>query len=48
MPQSNDLSRSLAALEQDSMLIAVIEMSRPSWLIAGVMPGAERHPPKKL
>src|SRR5215469_10681355 len=48
MPQSNDLSRSLAALDQDSTLIAVIEMSQSSWLVAGMVPGIERHPAKKL
>jgi transposase len=48
MPQPNDLSRSLAALEQDSTLIAVIEMSQSSWLVAGIVPGIERHPAKKL
>jgi hypothetical protein len=31
MPQPNDLSRSLVALDQDSTLIAVIEMSQASW-----------------
>jgi hypothetical protein len=30
MPQTNDLSRSLAALHQESTLIAVIEMSQTS------------------
>ena len=34
MPQSNDLSRSLVALDQDSALIAVIEMGQASWLVA--------------
>jgi len=29
-------------------LIAVIEMSQSSWLIAGIVPGIERHPLKKL
>jgi transposase len=48
MPQSNDLSRSLAALDQDSTLIAVIEMSQSSWLTAGVVPGIDRQPLKKL
>ena len=48
MPQPNDLSRSLATLEQDSTLIAVIEMSQSSWLVAGIVPGIERHPLKKL
>lgn len=48
MPQHNDLSRSLVALEQDSTLIAVIEMSQSSWLVAGIVPGVDRHPLKKL
>ena len=48
MPQPNDLSRSLIALDQDSTLIAVIEMSQSSWLVAGIVPGLERHPLKKL
>jgi len=48
MPHLNDLSRCLAALDQDSTLIAVIEMSQSSWLVAGIVPGVERHPAKKL
>jgi transposase len=48
MPKPNDLSKSLVALEQDSTLIAVIEMSRSTWLVAGMVPGVERHPLKKL
>jgi transposase len=48
MPQPNDLSRSLAALEQDSTLVAVIELSQSSWLVAGIVPGVDRHPLKKL
>src|SRR3982750_1459765 len=48
MPQPNDLSRSLVALNQDGTLIAVIEMSRSSWLVAGIVPGLARHPLKKL
>jgi transposase len=47
-PQPNDLSRSLTALEQDRTLIAVIEMSQSSWLVAGIVPGIERQPLKKL
>jgi len=43
MPQPNDLSNSLAALHQDSTIIAVIEMSQSSWLVAGMSPGVERH-----
>ena len=47
-PQPNDLSRSLTALEQDGTLVAVIEMSQSSWLVAGIVPGVERQPLKKL
>jgi transposase len=48
MPQPNDLSRSLAPLEQDSTLVAVIELSQSSWLVSGTVPGVERQPLKKL
>jgi hypothetical protein len=44
MPQPNDLSRSLVALDQDSTIIAVVEMSQSSWLVAGMLPGIERQP----
>jgi transposase len=47
MPQPNDLSRSLVALDQDSTIIAVVEMSQSSWLVGGVVPGIERQPRKK-
>jgi transposase len=48
MQTLNDLSRSLIALEPASTLIAVIEMSLASWLVAGIVPGIERQPLKKL
>jgi len=48
MPQVDDLSRCLAALDQDSTLIAVIELSLKHWLVAGIIPGVERQPLKKL
>lgn len=48
MPQSNDLSRSAVALNQDNTLVVVIEMSQSSWLVAGMVPGVERQPLKKL
>jgi transposase len=48
MPQRNDLSRSLVPFQQDGTLVAVIELSRSSWLVAGIVPGLERHPLKKL
>lgn len=43
-----DPSRSLTTLEQDSTIIAVIEMSQTKWLVAAVVPGVERQPLKKL
>jgi len=48
MSQRNDLSRSLIPFDQHNTLIAVIEMSQSSWLVAGIVPGVERHPLKKL
>src|SRR6201993_1046915 len=47
-PQAFDASKSLTALEQDSTLIAVIEMSQSKWLVAAVVPGVERRPLKKF
>src|SRR6185436_4877035 len=44
----NDLSRSLIALDMDTTLIAVVELSLSSWLVAGIVPGVERQPLKKL
>src|ERR1700745_802411 len=43
-----DASRSLTALEQDSTIIAVIEMSQTKWLVAALVPGIERQPLKKF
>lgn len=48
MPKPNDLSRSLVALNQDSTLIAVVEMSQSSWLVRAIVPGLARHPLKKI
>ena len=48
LPQPDDLSKSLTCLAQDSTIIAVIEMSQSSWLVAGIVPGTVRHPLKKL
>jgi transposase len=45
--QRNDLSRSLVAFEQNSTLIAVIELSLRTWLVAGLVPGLARQPLKK-
>ena len=48
MSQSFDASRSLTAFEQDSTLVAVVEMSQSSWLVAAMIPGVERQALKKL
>jgi len=48
MQKLNDLSRSLIPLELDSTLICVIELSLKSSLVAGIVPGVERQPLKKL
>ena len=48
MPQADDSSRSLVTFEQNATLIAVIEMSQSSWLVAGTVPGVERQPRKKI
>lgn len=48
MAVANDLKKSLVALEQDSTLIAVIELAQSSWLVGGIVPGVEREPLKKL
>jgi transposase len=48
MTQLSDLSRSHVAFEQDATLVAVIEMGQSSWLVAGIVPGIERQPLKKL
>src|ERR1700731_657452 len=48
MQKLNDRSRSLTPLKPDGTLIAVIEMSLSNWLVAGIVPGVERQPLKKL
>ena len=44
----NDLSRSLVAFDQASTMVAVVELSFRSWLVAGLVPGLTRQPLKKL
>src|SRR5258708_29969707 len=48
MQKLNAPSRSLTPLKPGGTLIAVIEMSLSSWLVAGIVPGIERQPLKKL
>ena len=40
--------RSTAEWNADETLTVVVEMSLSSWLIAGLLPGVERRPLKKL
>ena len=44
----SDMSKSLVVLNQDSTLIAVIDMGLSSWLVAGLVPGLTRQPKKRL
>ena len=44
----DDLSRSLAVFDQSTSLIVVVELSEASWPIAGLIPGVDRQPLKKL
>src|SRR4051794_17811812 len=48
MPQANDSSRCLLTLERGNTLIAVVELSQASWLVAGIVPAVERQPLKKI
>src|SRR5467141_3936533 len=47
MSQVDDLSRSLAAFDQNTTLTVVVELSEASWLVAGLVPGVDRQPLKK-
>ena len=48
MPQAHDFSKSLVPFENDTTLVAVIELSQSGWLIAGSVPGLDRQPLKKI
>ena len=49
MQKPHDNSKaSPAAFTQDNTLVAVIELSLSSWLVAGLIPGVSREPLKKL
>jgi transposase len=47
-PKLNDLNRSHTPLDVNQTLIVVVELSQKSWLVAGIIPGVERQPLKKL
>jgi transposase len=44
----SDMSQSLTAFYEHSTLVIVVELSEKSWLVAGLIPGVERHPKKKM
>src|SRR6201984_1371245 len=44
----DDSKASLTAFVQDSTLTVVIEMSLGAWLVAGMVPGVNREPRKKI
>jgi transposase len=46
--QPSDLRRSFVVLDQNSTIIAVVELSHSSWLVADMLPGIERQPRKRL
>ena len=48
MPLPNTPDRCLLDLAPDETLIAVIEMSLSNWLVAGIIPGVDRLPLRKL
>jgi transposase len=48
MPKYDDLSRSLAAFDQNSTLVAAIEMGSEKWLVGALAPGLKRDPRKTL
>ena len=48
MVQQRDIGRSTAAFVPEETLVVVVEMSRSAWLVAGLLPGIDRRPLKKL
>ena len=48
MSKPYDLSKPLVALDHESTLVCVIEMSGSSWLVAATVPGVDRRPLQKL
>ena len=45
---SFDTCKSCIPFDQSSALVAVIELSKESWLVGAIVPGLERSPAKKL
>lgn len=43
MSKVDDLSRSITVLDQARTVLVVVEMSQNNWLVAGMLPGVQRH-----
>jgi len=48
MSKPDTLSKPAVALDHDSTLVCVIEMSGTSWLVAATVPGVDRRPLQRL
>ena len=48
MTKPYDLSKPLVTFDHDTTLVAVLEMSGRSWLVAAIIPGVARRPLQKL
>jgi len=48
MTNSFDTRKSCTPFDQSRTLVAVIELSQQTWLVAGIVPGLRRCPSKKL
>ena len=47
-PQNDQSKKCFTAFEQASIMVAVVELSKKLWLVAGIVPGIDRHPLKKF
>jgi transposase len=48
MLHNPDVARSTTAYPPDEILVVIVEISRSTWLAAGLVPGVDRRPLKKL
>ena len=48
MARIDDLSRSIVTMDAETTMTVVVELSQSSWLVAGLLPGVDRRPLKKL
>jgi transposase len=47
-PQNDQSKKCFTAFEQANTMVAVVELSKKLWLVAGIVPGIGRHPLKKF